>query len=183
MKSKFEIGDWVYSVDFIKTQDDIPCPICFGNKEVMLTLGDGTEMMLDCDFCGHGLSGPRGVIKGNWYESYKITPVCIISVEFKPDGEVRYGYTQDGEYHGSCRIGYEKNLFSDDGAARAYAHERIAELNAELVEEDAAKFKHKATKSYAWNAGYWMREAKEHEAAAVRARNHYRIMKSKSGDE
>ena len=39
------------------------CPICFGNREVQLILGDGTHVKLPCDYCGHGYEEPRGVVR------------------------------------------------------------------------------------------------------------------------
>lgn len=59
----FELGQQVYvawSSSYAEHQE--PCPICFGNRSVVLILGNGEQLPIECEMCGHGFEGPRGYI-------------------------------------------------------------------------------------------------------------------------
>jgi len=58
----FKIGDVVYFASAGQRQVDIPCPVCFGKREVTLILGNGDSVELPCDYCGKGYDGPRGYV-------------------------------------------------------------------------------------------------------------------------
>lgn len=62
-KPQFNIGDEVFVAEaHAYARVEIPCPICFGKKSVQLILGNGEIESIDCDGCGLGFNGPRGVI-------------------------------------------------------------------------------------------------------------------------
>lgn len=59
----FKVGEVIwYATAYSYAQHQVTCPVCFGNKHVKLTLGDGTEEWIECSACGMGYEGPRGFI-------------------------------------------------------------------------------------------------------------------------
>lgn len=43
--------------------DLVPCPMCFGKLTCTLTLGNGESTPVECEFCGKGYDGPKGVVE------------------------------------------------------------------------------------------------------------------------
>jgi hypothetical protein len=70
METPFNIGDTYYLAHHNPIQRSVPCPTCYGNKVVTLILGNGEEVMVQCECCGKGYEGPRGYIMEYVYEPY-----------------------------------------------------------------------------------------------------------------
>ena len=165
--NKFNVGDTVFVPISARQQKQIPCPICFGKLNVALILGNDDKIILPCGYCGHGWNEPTGHI---------MEYMCIVDAECKIITSVRINKTESGEqieYAAGHYVYKETEVFADKDNALQAAKNIKARQDEE--ERTRAEFlKHKAKKSFAWNAGYHMREAKRnrwqaeyHETKAV----------------
>ena len=157
--TKFNIGDRVFYARCNQQEIEVPCLVCYGKLSVILTLGNGDEITLPCGYCGHGYQAPRGYIKE--YD-YKIVAelVIITGIETRKD--------QNGE---EIKYKYNNYIFDEDRlfANQTEALEKAKEIKAKYDEEQKTKseyLKKDAKKSFAWNAGYHLREAKNHRKQA-----------------
>ena len=59
----FEFGQevWIAWADPYH-QITVPCPVCFGKSSVVLILGDGEHVPVECDFCGKGFECATGTV-------------------------------------------------------------------------------------------------------------------------
>jgi hypothetical protein len=64
----FEIGHTYYLPHHNPTQVSVPCPVCYGKKEVVMILGNGEFVTVQCEGCGLGYEEPRGYIMEYTYE-------------------------------------------------------------------------------------------------------------------
>jgi hypothetical protein len=172
--SAFAVGDVAYVARYHRTTEvTVPCPVCFGTKQVTLRLGNGDEVQLRCDYCRKGYDDPRGFV----HEYQAVCKAERVVIEQVTTTETQFG--QEREYRFNDRyIGDDGLLFATEAEALKRAEElresdRIAyETRAEYIKKDT-------NKSYAWNAGYHMREAKKnrkqadyHERMAVICKAH-----------
>jgi len=156
---QYKVGDkaWYARYDMVKVTK--PCPVCYGEKQVTLILGNKDKVVLPCDYCGHGFDEPSGVITE--YE-YTAEPehLIITGIESKQDlvsKEIRY-------YSGG-RYFLAEDLFDTKEEANKRCAEKIRQAEEEET-QTAMKLKLNHYKSYAWNAGYHLREAKNHKQRA-----------------
>lgn len=63
MELPFEIGQVWWMPGHVPSQVTVPCPVCFGQRAVAVTLGDGEVVGVECDACGKGFERARGVIE------------------------------------------------------------------------------------------------------------------------
>jgi len=153
--NEIKIGDTVWTASFQARKVQRECPVCFGNKEVTLRLGNGDEVLLDCDYCGHGFHDPTGYV--TCYErTPKAEPVIVqrIASEVSEDGTT-YRY----HFNGSSYVGNDEVYASREEALTA-AHEKAEQYQRE-EDERAYHIKRNVNKTFAWNAGYHLREAAE----------------------
>lgn len=145
--ARFKIGDKVWVAKNNAKEEFIPCPDCLGKRYLTVTMGDDSQVTIDCVCCRRGYEGPAGVIS-----TYEYQPIVLyveltsVESELKEDVEVeRYGhsgcYREDGE-----------NVFATEAEAKVradiFAKERKAEEEARLLRKE------KETRSWAWNAHY-----------------------------
>lgn len=63
MTAPVEIGQTVYTARAWSYGDHfVPCPVCYGKLFVILELGNGERVPVECEACGIGYDGPRGVV-------------------------------------------------------------------------------------------------------------------------
>lgn len=124
MDCPVQIGQTVYEARAWSYGDKlVPCPVCYGKLCAVLELGNGERVTVECDACGIGFDGPRGVVN---------EPCAGSSVSvFLVAGLVSVG---DGwkvlDYHGFSRR-WGDEVFATEAEAEA----RRAVLYAEAVEE------------------------------------------------
>jgi hypothetical protein len=156
MTHTFKVGDTIYVARAGTTELTRPCRVCNGDRRVTLILGTGEQVSLDCEYCAKGYEAPTG--RETYYEyrstavSYPVTGIETIST---PNGEtVKYRSGSDGCYYSFAA--------TDCFPSAEAAAERGAELAAEheVEQERKMKAKEQGNKSYAWHAGYHLREAK-----------------------
>ena len=179
-RERFSIGDHVWVAGAGQSPLQRPCRVCAGDKTVTLILGSGEQVSLDCGMCAAGHHAPTGV--ETYYEYgavavlYRVTGIEAVVDE---EGErVRYRSGSDGAYsildHEQCYATREEALAS--------CAPLIAEHEAE--QERRMAFKEKNTnKSYAWNAGYHLREAKRCRTEAERHERKAVLLKAKAKTE
>lgn len=153
----FNIGDTVYYAAAGNKRIDIPCPICFGKRQVTLILGNGDSVELPCQYCGNGFDTPRGYIEEYEYiaeaSPFLITGISINTTESGEKREYRSG--SDNCYHNlhedKCFATIEEALQAAISVKETMENEQ--KTRTEYIKKDKQK-------SFAWNAGYHMREAK-----------------------
>jgi hypothetical protein len=149
----FNIGDCVWTALTGLRPIEEPCPVCFGKKSVTVISGNGDEVVVPCSYCGHGYEGPRGVVSE--YRTEPGVKACAITGR-----DVHEGYKNEVRYHFAG--GYsddQNNVFETKEEALAASVKRCEDEKKER-ETRACYLKQDATKSFAWNAGYHLREAK-----------------------
>ena len=170
---KRKVGDtvWVASCGSKKVQK--PCPICFEKKEVTLILGNGDSVILPCEYCGHGFDKPTGTIDEYEYiaEPKQMT-VTTVSIKATSEGERI-------EYQCGHRTLDAIDVFDSEGEARVTADEtaRQKKQDDETVAERIKEYKRK---SFAWNAGYHLREAERDRRSAEWHEENARLCKLRS---
>ena len=176
---KYEIGDKVWIAQPGQKQVRKTCPICFGKLEVKLTLGDDSEVMIQCDYCGKGFSGPQGYVMEYEYcdGANQITIQGMnVSTVGKNEEEVEYKYNWCS---GGGNIAYEKDVYATQEEAIDRSNE-IREQRERVQSERTIHLKKMKSKNFSWNAGYWLKQAKDAEQSAERYRNRARICKSRA---
>ena len=176
MTPRFNIGDRAFVASAGSVQRDRPCRVCDGQRWVTLILGTGEQVRLDCEYCSRGFEAPTG--REPYYE-YAAEPrsfvVHGVSVETGLDGEeVTYR-----DNPGNCWHNFNaKDCWPTAEEAMARSAELVAEHEAE--QEAQMVRKKNDNKSYAWHAGYHLRNAKEHERQMEYHKRKAVIMKSLS---
>ena len=155
----YSVGDRVWWAHCGTQEVRELCPVCFGKLEVTLTLGDGSVLTLPCDYCGKGFEGPKGYVKSWTYraeaENVEITAVLVNETQ---EGEHR-------EYRHGCYCLSPDDIFATKEEALAPAAFKAKEHNHD-GDTQAEYIKANAKKSFSWNAGYHLREAKRNREQA-----------------
>lgn len=149
----FNIGDVVWIAHYGMQEFHDPCSVCFGKLSVMVILGNGDLVETPCSYCGLGYDAPRG-----WTTEYRIEPSAEqVTITGR---EIREGAFTEVMYHGSGGYVYREDVvFKTEDEALVKSEELCAkeikdrETRTEYIKKDKIK-------SFAWNAGYHLREAK-----------------------
>ena len=166
----YNIGDKVWYASFGTREEKVPCPVCYGNKKVIVILGNQDEVEVECDYCKKGWMGAQGYVI-EYLQLPKVEPHTITGrrVEEGIDGE-------KVEYHDGNSYLYSDNIFDTKEEALDCATQLVEEHN----KKEEVKIKHKNEKSYTWNAGYHLKAAKDKYKEAQYHEERARICKSKS---
>ena len=152
---RFNVGDIMWVADAGSTKRTRACRVCNGEKTVTLVLGSGEHVRLDCDFCSRGYESPSGIEQYYDYAAqptpHRITGIEIVIL----NGQEIVTYREGSE--NAWQSFKAANCFATSDAAL----ERCAELIVERAAEIERQFRCKTNgaKTYAWNAGYHLREA------------------------
>ena len=166
---RFGIGDRVWLAAYSTVDVQATCPICFGKLFVTLILGDDSKVRLPCDYCGKGYEFPRGHITERHARPLALERT-IDSVTVSAD-RVEYG--------SACSTMPADNVHATEAEALAAAEEIAAKEQADR-ERSVEWGKHDAKKTFSWNAGYHMREAKALRAKAERHEERAVLCKERS---
>ena len=144
----YNIGDTVWVASFDMRQVQVPCPVCFGNKAVVVILGNGDEVCTECGFCSHGFEGARGYII-EYTREPRAESMVITGREIQESRDgVEVTYTS-GRY-----ILNTDRVFVSESEALACAY------NLEEAAKQNESPKYKNEKSYSWNVGYHLGRVK-----------------------
>ena len=149
----FNIGDVAWFAKTGLRGIEEPCPVCFGNKSVVVMLGSGEGVSVPCSYCSLGIDPPSGVTT-----VYRIEPGAEpVAITAR---EIREGEKTEITYHGhGGRYFYSHTLFETEAEALA-ASKELCEKELQDRETQASWVKKDKIKSFAWNAGYHLREAR-----------------------
>ena len=151
-----QVGDEVWVARCGQEQVTKTCPVCFGKRQVTLTLGDDSEMELPCEYCKLGYEGPRGVVNEyEWIDAAVL--VRITEVRVKQSAGV-----EDVEYMCGHYFYTPDKVFDAKDEALERCKAEIAERELQQTTNASQMKKYKA-KSFAWHAGYHMQEVKRAE--------------------
>lgn len=145
----FEIGQTVFMADFGKKEIFVTCPDCLGSKHVLVTLGDGSEVTIECGGCDPGGYQPsQGVIRQyvyeNKYRQHKVTGVKVSTTGVE--------YELDNYNSGSYYTGKAEEVFATQ--EEAIADGVLKKLEFEVAENKRLMSKTRNDKSWKWNATY-----------------------------
>lgn len=158
-EKQYNVGAEVWYAHYNMVAVKKPCPVCFGRKEVTLILGDNNSMVLPCGYCGHGLDEPRGYTTEYEYVA-RAEHAIITKVESVTDG-----LGEQRRYYFGGRYAAIEDLFDTEVAAVARCVVKIAVREREENTRPDRIKAHQA-QSYAWNAGYHIRQAAQHRKQA-----------------
>ena len=154
IKPKFNLGDTVYMASYEAVYRNIVCPDCLGSKRVKVVLGDGTEVSIECGGCDPGGYEPStGYVRQVNYEivvhKRTVTGVTLssIGVEYQLD-----------KFDCSYYTGTDATCFATEQEANQKAESDKTASEAE--ENKRLMAKTKDHKSWAWNATYHRKCAK-----------------------
>jgi hypothetical protein len=175
--AEFKVGDKAWFARWTPRKVTIACPVCFGNRSVTVVLGDGTQVIVACHYCGAGWDGPQGSTVEYEHDAIaqRVT-VREVHADEHRDGSgverrVRYLLGDDAGWADA------EDMFTDEGAALARAKIRLAETYAWQDSNERKKHRKSSALSDAiWAVGYHRREAvkcrreaERHEARAALA--------------
>lgn len=170
---QLNMGDTVWvAYATLGKESTVPCPVCFGQKAVTINLGDGSQVQVDCDYCGHGFRSPTGTEK-------VYAPEAGASIGRITGMELR-GYTQEMEYRvdGSPRRADE--LFETKADALVVANALMAEALDREMQRRAARVED-AHRSMTWKIGYHRREAAKAASSLAYHEGEVRALKARRG--
>ena len=148
------INDVVWWATYENKEVSKQCIVCYGKKEVTLVLGNGDNVTLPCSYCGTGYEEPRGYTREYEFVS-NVQQIAIdkVSIEKTLVGDIV-------EYSYGCYCLRPDMIFD----TKEEAEEKIKTLIAARIGDENTKSEHikkDKYKSFTWNAGYHMREAKK----------------------
>lgn len=157
--NKFNIGDTVYKGIYERVEKYVVCPDCGGTKHVKVVLHDETEIIIECGGCDPGgYVGSTGRIKQYEYQT-TVASLAVTGFSIDPSG-VEYrlcGFMHNNFSNGWCVK--ESELSKNEEEARQVAEEK--RLEREQEENKRLMAKTKDHRSWAWNATYHRKCAKQ----------------------
>lgn len=140
----FALGDVLWMPAHAPTQITVPCPVCAGHLFVTIILGDGDQLAVECDACGLGFEGARGVIQ-EWQYAPMAIRFEIAAVSSMHQGRWSVTSTTGGYAQ------YEE-LLQTEAAALAESERRCA---AQLESNMQSRQRHRRNvKKLTWTAQY-----------------------------
>jgi hypothetical protein len=157
--NNLKVGDTAWVANVGNQQILILCEICFGKKVVTLVLGNGEHVELPCGYCGNGYEAPTG--KNSIYKFVSEPKQIVID-------EVKTNETINGTVKTYCsgHRHYEENQIFLTGEQAEIECEKIKTKMENDQQTRAEHIKKDVKKSFAWNAGYHLKRAKDDEKSA-----------------
>jgi len=171
--NKFKVGDFVWWARFENTHKTEDCPVCYRKGVVTLTLGNGDEVDLKCQFCASGFEEPKGYVDAWEYET-KVIQIQIekVLIEDGPEGEKR-----EYRYENYCL--YDDLIFKDKEGAEKRALELAADYSKKRKEQQY-NVKNSQFRSYSWKAGYHTKNANQAKKDVEYHENAAKVCKAKA---
>lgn len=143
-KPRFNIGDGVFYVSssshYGKKE---PCRVCFGKLKVAVVLGNGEQVMTECQFCQVGVERPSGESM-TWDVDARIVNGTITGI--RSEG---YGW----RYEVSGTSVDSQDIFATSEEATPVMQAKLKEVTERKKTYDRDHFV-TATKKQIWSAGY-----------------------------
>lgn len=158
----FEIGSTWWKPIVTPTRKEVPCPVCCGNRAVVVILGDGEQVGVECDACGRGAERPRGVVTTYSYSADAQEVRILRLVGFQLVGEEKAPRWRVEVESEGC-VNRELD-FAELRATRGEAMDESVATMDRLAEEAAASraaIKKDRLGRYAWSVAYHRDQIKE----------------------
>jgi hypothetical protein len=126
-------------------QTHVPCPICAGKGSVVLILGSGEPVPVECQGCSRGIGEPRGVVVQHTAMS-GVRSGAVTGLTYERDD----WHIVVGEDH--VRVS-DDVLFLEEGPAEARRAVLQAEAEAQAQRNFESQFKTKR-KDHGWTVRY-----------------------------
>lgn len=146
----FAIGDKAFTATYSRHEKAIVCPDCLGSRHVVVVLGDGTQVTIECGGCDPGGYQPStGFIKQYEFAVILLQGTITGIRQVVPNRSIEYELsTEDG----CTRHMTEDEVFVTKEEAQAFGEsQRVAE---EAEENKRFLAKTKDHRSWAWHATY-----------------------------
>jgi len=141
----YKIGDEVWHASRTNKEMKATCPDCFGNKYLLVILGDGSKVSIDCATCTSGYGGPRGYVT-YYKQSEDVKQVTIDRVEINPT------YV---EYKSGCFLFEDTDVFPTKKEAEVRAKELLEIYNQQQLKRINQKEEKDRNHTWAWNVSYY----------------------------
>jgi hypothetical protein len=160
--TRFNVGDRVWVVDSGNAQRLVTCPDCLGQCVLTVTLGDGSQVSIQCTCCEHGWQGSRGqVTVYDWH--CEVVSDVVKGMEIEGES-VRYKLTR---HYFPDAVFATKEEAEVEMVKVLAAHQTDEEHRFNQVKDQKGRHH-----SWAWNATY-------HRSCARRARKELEYHESK----
>lgn len=159
--TKFKEGDTIFVLRAGRENVGRPCPVCFGQKYVVVILGNHEQVTTECRFCSSGINPPTG--KEDWYvfhvdvREHIVDGITVERNQFKR-GHTKVRYQFNATENTANQVN-EEDCYRFRGDAEAQGVLLVAAEAAE--QEGKLATKDKELKSYSWHVGYHRREAEK----------------------
>lgn len=174
MEHRLNIGDKVYKADYSRTEKLVPCPDCCGNKYLTVIMGNGDHVRIECAGCSAGYEPPKGTVVQYEFEATTVQRT-VTGIRLSSDS-IEYELNNFG---GGCYYtGKPGELFATKEEAQAQAE--ILKDAHEKAENARFLAKTKDHRSWAWNASYHLRCARDAEKQAAHHRAKAQVCAVKS---
>jgi len=159
----YNIGDKVWYSGRKSTTESVVCPECFGKKYLTVTLGDDSQVTIDCAGCASGYDPPRGY-KTYYKQDIEVSQVTICQIEIEPTS-VEYGFNSFDRRHYRVK---ETDLFTTKEKAEIRAKELAEQWN----QEHLAKIhrKEQNNRTWSWHVHYYRKMIRDAEHNIERAK-------------
>ena len=148
----FEIGQTVFMTEYTRQETFVTCPDCLGSRHLLVILGDGSEVTIECGGCDPGGFQPstgtiQQYIYGSTYREHTVEGAYVSNTEV----EYRLSHP-DPTCNGSYYTGTPASVFAT--LEEAVAAGVLNKLEFEAEENKRLMGKTKNEKSWKWNAAY-----------------------------
>ena len=168
------IGDRVWYARVRHEPVERQCPVCFGNLEVTVIMGNGEHVVTPCDCCGVGWNGPSGIVSEYDYivEARQIT-IAEVRTVAKSDGATHEYLGSDGRF-----LDLE-NMHDTEAAAAAHADDMAKEM-IERQQNQRAYRSASARKRMTWSIDYHRKRAADYQRQADYHRDRVTAIKARN---
>jgi transcription elongation factor Elf1 len=172
----FEIGQQVWVGRIKHEKHLITCPVCNGNKVVIVIFGDGTQVEVECNYCDKTFPYTWKACGQVYGEEYMVGDADLeiitgMDVRKEDDGtlEITYWFGSHGGHPDTVALTYEEAVNKARIKAALYTTERV---------EKREKDKFNLAKSYSWNAKHYLDRAEQARKDVIYYENKAKVMQS-----
>lgn len=151
---KYNIGDTVWHCDYTRREYKVPCPDCLGTARLIVILGNGTQIGIDCDCSRYDYQNHGQVSRYEW--AAQCIEEKLTGMEIN-GSKVKYRIGTQCSY----RTFDENQLFATKEEAEVQAE--IAKAEHEIADQKEFEGKTQRNKTWKSNAVYHRQQARYHQ--------------------
>lgn len=154
-EKEYNIGDRVFWAHVRGEEVSKKCIVCYGDRTVKVTLGNGEIVVVDCDYCEKGFERARGYTTEFEYKS-DVQEIILDGKEVSENSEGK-----SIEYRlGNIILRVGESIFDTAEEAEKRVKEIVKKHDEEVIERGYYS-KNQKVKSLGWKIGYHKRCAKQ----------------------